>query len=176
MAHGYRMFVLTSAGIIVGSILCMGFAVMWFLGSAEGTAKAIAEKRLEIKNRSRQLEALSAFKAVESDVSALEARLDLLLPDKDEIVDFPAWLRTMAESRGTTLDFLFRGETPSSETSLGFAEFSFTARGSLTELRDFFEAIDNRGSQYLVHFLSLDVSRRGEDVYQAVTQGRVYYE
>jgi len=173
--NGFRTYILVSVGIIVGSITLFGVAVAYFLGNSNTTAKTISETRSMIESRAHQLEFLAAFKAIENKLVSYETRMDLLLPVKDELFDYPASLTASANKNDVNADFVFRSEQPSVPGTLGYAEFALTSRGALDALHSFFTSIDNTGDRYLTNLISLDVSSRGASEYQIVTQGRVYY-
>jgi len=173
MNENFRRDVWVGLGIMAASFVVAGIASWWFVNDIAHQADLIAKSRGLIQQREKLFEILAQFKKIGPEIDAYSSRLSRLLPTKDDLLDFPRQLDTMARVYGVSLNFTFQGETKTPE-NLGALSFTIDARGSYGNIVKYIRALETESPQFLITLANVDLSQT-TDGYRASSQGQVFF-
>ncbi|MCP6720406.1 MAG: hypothetical protein KJI72_03775 [Patescibacteria group bacterium] len=141
---------LITIGVLVIGLLFFGFNVGKF-------TKKIVAARQELAERATSLQSLAILRSEYSNKG--EPYLNVLyniIPLKDELIDLSKDFQSLAASERLDYGFTFVGETPATPGNLGSVRFSLSLGGSLNQLIDFIENLQN--FRYLINLENIAMS------------------
>lgn len=159
--------------VIAGSFIAFAAAI-WQIGIQLSTQTSeIVRSRNLIAERAVAVAQLSELKRAAPEIAPYENTVNVLLPDQDQLFDFPRYLDSLSKIRSVNISFSFQNIHPSEGTAPGFAAFAMTANGSRENLIGFIKELESPSARFLVAIQSVSLSRSGTS-YQANIPGRVF--
>ena len=159
----------------MGSFLIFSFGLYWFARDLRSEADAILTARNLTQGRSERLDTLDLLQEQAIEATGYQRQMDLLLPNQDQLLDFPAWIEGLASVRQVGVDFVFQGsETEPQGGAAGFADFSFVAQGGYDRLVSFLQDLEVAPRQFLLDFTAIKLSRAG-DSFTATVDGKLFF-
>lgn len=157
---------LITIGVLAVGLLFFGFNVSKF-------AKKIVAARQELVERSTSLQSLAILRSEYKNKG--EPYLNVLyniIPLKDELIDLSKDFQSLAANERLGYGFTFVGETPSTLSNLGSVRFNLNLSGSLDQLIDFIENLQN--FRYLINLENISMSRGASQISMDV-KGSVFF-
>lgn len=167
---------LVVAGIVIGGgFLLFAMLLAWLSSDLNRQAEKIQGARAAIATSIRSFERLADLQRGASGAARSAEALGALLPNKDELFEFPRTLDTLARINNVNLTFSFQGATvPPGPGVPGRTGFSITARGSAAAVAAFLAEIEARSQQFLLSLDALTLDRDGTE-YRASGRGQVFF-
>ena len=164
-----------SLGIILASIAIAAGALYFFSGMLSSQADVIASDRVTVQSKTSAVADLARLEADASQATRYQAAIDQLLPDQYGLVTFTQWLAQLGAKYGVSTNAVFQGSiVPSSETTAGTAQFSFSAAGSPENIVAFLDGMNVKSSRFLISLTSFDVAN--DETNEKVTgQGILFF-
>ncbi len=176
MHREFKQELLLSVGIVLASFAVSGFVLWWIDGSMAENAGKIAENRLAFQQYSQTIDLLADLKRAAPAVKKEQDAMNLLLPKKDDLVEFSRWLDGVSRVNKVSVDFGIQGSTaPAKEQEAGSYGFTLGATGSSADLQRFFRELELRSNRFLVSMDSFDFTGGGGSPAHAVARGRVFF-
>jgi hypothetical protein len=178
MKNGFGRMMWVSVGIIVGSFLVFGAALYWTIGDLDARLTEITSTRQTISSNTKAIQSLASLKEFAPQVQAYQDRINLLLPGKDDLLDFPHQIESLARLNHVATTFTFKSvPTPPTETEPGYIGFSLTVVGGYDGVQSFLRAFETQSSRFSVILDTFDVNSGVSDSdYHLVTDGRVFFK
>jgi hypothetical protein len=173
---GFRRHILIYSGIISGSALFLILGGLWISQSIAAHSQQIALQRSLVTGRAKSLEVLARLKQNSREVDAYAASMARLLPEREELLNFPRWLELFGRSSQVGLNFSYQGGAIAqpTETTAGFIGFNLEVIGSMDKLVQFVDELETKSRQYLVAFDAYDFTRQN-DQYRLIMTGKVFF-
>ena len=184
MHHLFRRQIVFSFAIIAGSILVLGAALYFLFFSLSAQSEEIIAAKAAIAERTSTLEALTTLKKEAAEALRYKGALDRILVSRDQLLDFPAWLSSLARGRRVEMQsaFVSEGVDPG-ETNAGYVGFSIYASGGAEDIIAFLEDAELKAPGFLVGLESFDLSGGGSinltagvSDYRISSKGKVYFK
>jgi len=176
MEKNYARTVWVSLGLIMGSFILFGFLLRWLSGEAAARVGEITQKRTELRQQARLVETLAQFKTIAPEIVTYESKLADLIPSRDRLIDFPAWLTLLAKSNGVTVKMGFaQGGGTSLGDGMGEMGFSLEAAGATNRVKSFLDSIERSSPRYVMRLSGLGVTRGNGDDYTVRSTGELLY-
>jgi len=175
MVKNFKRELIISIAFIAGSMLIFA-AAAYFLSDAITTkAEKISSERSSIQNRSDLIEGLAEQKASSPEVKKFQQDINLILPQKDDLVNYQSWLDGLSRVYQVSINFQFVGDTvPSNGTDAGYIRFSLDSNGSYMSLTNFLRDVEFKAPRYMTKFDDFDLKRNG-DTYSASVNGKIFF-
>ncbi|MBI4085003.1 MAG: hypothetical protein HY432_00650 [Candidatus Liptonbacteria bacterium] len=175
MVHNFRRELIIRISLIAGSLIAFAAIAYFLSGAIEGQAKKVSSDRTAINKRSQLIENLASQRITSEEVKKYQQAINLLLPQKDDLVNFSSWLDGLSRVRQISMNFSFSGEmVPSNDTSAGHIRFSLNANGEYANLMNFLRDIEAKAPRYTTVFDDFDLKRAGGN-YSIIIGGRVFF-
>ena len=163
--------------LIGGGFLAFGIIAYFFSGAIAAEAEKISLDRNLIRNHSDLIEGLAKQKVSSPEVDKFTQAIDLILPSKDQLVNFSSWLESLSRAHNVSVNFNFSGETvPANNMDAGYIRFSLNVSGDYIGVNDFLRDIELKSPKYTVSFDDLDLKRNSATNYIVITNGRVFFK
>lgn len=173
--EGFRRRVILSIGIIAGSFVAFVLLAWLFSNSIHGIAGEVAEARRLMAERTTTIESIADLKKQQPAAEEVLAKINVLLPHRDELISFSDFLDRLSRSHAVGLNFAFAGgpvePTPSEP---GHVPFSLALSGSSRDIAQFLADLEFKSTRFLANFDSVVLSQEG-DAYRAEVKGKVYF-
>jgi len=151
-----------SAGIIVASIAIAAWAVSFFSAELSAQADMIVADRQAIQANNDAVANLAQLKTDAPKAAHYQTAINQLLPDQYGLLTFNQWLLQLGATHNVTASMAFQGSVvPSTATTAGTAQFSFSADGAPEDLVAFLNGMNATSSGFLVSLTSFDVVSDG---------------
>ena len=153
--------VLLALGIVLGTIVIFGGALLWFRQDISKNAAAIASSRVLVGRNIQAMELLAELKKTAAQVDVYERQMKMLLPTQDELINVPRWIEEAAKSHDVALNMAFQpgGIIAPQNEEPGQIGLEINATGSYDKLVKFLEEIEMRSPRLVVVLRSLDLTR-----------------
>jgi hypothetical protein len=149
--------------LISFSIIAVILAGMFFLGwDINQRAEDIKIARQELANRSAKLSLFAQLQSQATQAESYASVLKNVLPDHDQLFDFPKELERLAKQINAGFGFSFGTETPSTPIQLGRLQFTVTVQGVLSKIIDFIKNVE--ASRFSINFKSFDFNNSAADI------------
>ncbi len=146
--------------IILGSIIIASGAFYYFSNDLTAQMTKIVSERQAVSGQNNALDSLAALKSQEPTAAAYTAAMKQLLPDQYGIVNFSAWLTTIAAKYGVSVSFAFTGNgTPSAQSTAstpGTIDFSLSISGPVDKANQYLKDIESQSPGFLFTLHSFD--------------------
>jgi len=146
-------------------------------------SKIISEKAEEIKNLKNDLNLytksianLAKLKEISPQVDLYKSKLNLLMPNKDRLIDLPKWISDVARANQVNVNFSFKagGKEPDDKNP-GFENFSIDISGSLDNIQKFLYNIETVAPNFVLNLSSFTISQTNNNEYRFSSTGKVFY-
>ncbi len=138
--------------LLIITVLLVGLI---FLGwDINRRAQVIKEQRQELADRSAKLSLFAQLQNQSVQADSYLSILENILPNRDQLFDFPKELEKLAKQAGLGFGFSFGNETPPSSAQPGRLKFIIAVQGSLAKILDFIKIAE--ASRFLINFESFD--------------------
>lgn len=162
------------------TIISIGGAAVVILASAlayigfdiSQRVEKVKESRLVLSSSSQTGEKLALLRL---DLAAFEPYTDDLenaLPDKEQLINLPRELKTMAFQNSINLTSNFSGEEFKSSSNFNWLGLTVSTDGKFDNLINFLKLLDN--SRYSVRFENIDLSFK-DNGFKGTFVGKVFY-
>jgi len=162
MGKGFRREILASILVIVISII--GFGIyFWRAGGAIREVSAnVATTNQAILDQAELSQVLVDLKNAESEADRDQGRMDAVIPDEEQLLDFRSWLRNQGSVFGVSVgvDFKDRGKFREGSNIL-FQNAAVSMDGSADGFVSFLKELEMGADRFLVGFSSFDLNRGG---------------
>ncbi len=164
-----------SISFIAGGALIFGIAVYFLSDNITAKAQKISSDRSSIENRSELIGGLAEQKASSPEVKKFQQQINLILPVKDDLVNYQSWLDGLSRVHQVSINFQFSGETAAaSNSSPGYIKFILNANGDYTGLTNFIKDVEYKDARFTTKFDTFDLKRSGND-YNISVDGKIYF-
>ncbi len=174
MLKDFRKYLIWNISILVAVFAVFGIAFYFLSDQISGFNRKITTNREVIAARSYAIDNLASLKNDEVQAQSIKKRIDILLPSKDEFLDFQKTLEGLARVRQVGVAFTSRGLTEKTAASAGFVSFDLAVTGNLKNIRDFLNDAESNSPKFLVNFDGFDMSSSQGDNFRASASGRVF--
>lgn len=160
---------------IAGSLLAFGIIAYFLSNAISAEADKISADRNSNQSRTELIEGLAEQKASSPDVKKYQQAINLILPQKDDLVNYQSWLDGLSRVHQVSINFQFTGNAVSSNnTEAGYIGFILNANGQYTNLTNFLRDVEFKDPRFMTKFDSLDLTRNG-DTYGASINGKIFF-
>jgi hypothetical protein len=171
---GFKRSVYVNVGVILGSFLVF-LGAIWFMGRLiQQSGVKLVDQFSNYFYQSYAAERLLTLKQLEPQARDFERKMEILLPMQDELLNFPDFMKNLANAHVVTLSLYYPGSITQPNGSAGSVSFSLNASGPLDNLQDFLDALENKTRQFWVGVDSVDFVRSGS-TYALTAQGKVFF-
>lgn len=146
------MWALVGTGVLVASFAFLATQI-------RARVSAIGDMRTEASLEAAQTQLFSVLKKQQETVAPYYARLQDLIPRKEQIITFDQDLGRLAKELGLGFGLRIQGETPSSENSPGSFVFSMTFQGSVENVVAYLQKL--RTLNYFIELPGLEAEGSG---------------
>ncbi|HUX35460.1 MAG TPA: hypothetical protein VMV71_00315 [Candidatus Paceibacterota bacterium] len=175
MVKNFRKELMISILSIAGSLLAFGIIAYFLSNAISAEADKISSDRNSAQTRSELIDSLAQQKASSPDVKKFQQAINLILPQKDDLVNYQAWLDGLSRIHQVSINFEFTGNTvPSNGTEAGYIGFSMNANGQYADLTNFLRDVEFKDPRFTTKFDSLDIVRNA-DTYGASINGKIFF-
>lgn len=175
MPETFKKNLIVGVSIIAGSFLIFATAIYFLSGAIAAQAQKVTDAKNAIRTHSDLIEGLASQKALSPDVKKYEQAINLILPPKDDLVNFSKWLDGLSRAHNVNVGFNFNGDAvPSTDSAAGYIKFGINVSGQYTNLTDFARDVELKSAQYTVSFDSFDL-KRSDNNYTSIISGRVFF-
>ncbi len=164
-----------SISFIAGGMLIFGIAAYFLSDNITAKAQKISADRISIGNRSELIGGLAEQKASSPEVKKFQQDINLILPQKDDLVNYQSWLDGLSRAHQVSINFQFSGETVAAANSTpGYIKFTMNANGDYTGLTNFIKDVEYKDARFTTKFDDFDLKRSGND-YNISVDGKIYF-
>ena len=175
MVKNFRRELIISISLIAGSMLVFGMAVYFLTDAITTKAQKISSDRTSIGNRSELIGGLAEQKASSPEVKKFQQEINLILPVKDDLVNYQSWLDGLSRVHQVSINFQFSGETAAAaDSSPGYIKFVLSANGDYTGLTNFIKDVEYKDARFTTKFDDFDLKRSGNE-YNISVDGKIYF-
>lgn len=169
---GFKRRLLKKIGIAVGIIAILAAFLIALNIDINSRVAAISAARDELALRSRTVELLTGANSDLKRADPLFANLQSLLPDKDQLINFPRELQRVAKTYLVDAGFSFGAEKAGTSNKPGSIKFTMTIGGDFDNIIDFLKYVESH--RYLISLDSVDVRRSTREDFSLLTSGDIY--
>lgn len=134
--------------------------------------RVITEQKQLLELRNQTIALLSNASNDVRRAQPMLASLETILPNKDQLINFPTELAKTARGYGVEIGFTFGPETASTPEEPGNIKFTMTLVGPFSDIVDFMKAFEQH--RYFIKLDSIDVRPAGKDGFSLLTGGVIY--
>lgn len=175
MVKNYRRELITGTAFIVGSFVAFAIAAYFLTDMIATEADKISAGRDAIQSRAALIQGLAEQKSRSLEVKRVEQNINLILPTKDDLVNYQSWLDGLSRARQISTNFYFSGETVlPTDASPGYIKFVLNADGTYSSLVDFLRDVEFKSPHYTTKLDNFDMRKNGE-TYTAIVNGRTFF-
>lgn len=161
------------ASIALGIVGVLVIGLVFFGFNISNITEKIVAAREELALRTTALQSLATLRAdYTTKAQSYLGVLHNVVPHKDELIDLSKDFQTIASASELEYGFTFLGENMSTADSLGSVRFGLRLGGTLTNLLEFLDNLQN--FRYLVQIESVSIFRE-ESLMRMNLSGNVYF-
>ncbi len=165
-----KIFLQTGVGIGIITILALFIILLNADINKQVDRIEAAKKELELRNQTIAL--LTGSNSDLRRATPLLKQLQEVLPDRDDLINFPRELNQQALSYGVDVGFSFGPERLGSDKEPGSIKFMMTIDGSYDSIVDFLRFIEKH--RYFIAINSVDIRRSAPTKFALQTSGDIY--
>ena len=169
---GFKKKLFKQLGIALGIIIVLSLFIFALSKDINSRADSITESHNELELRARTIDLLTGANGDLKKADDLLVKLQGLLPNKDQLIDFPRQLQSNAKLYAVDVGFSFGAERTATAKAPGAIRFTMTVAGTYDDVVDFMKYIE--GHKYLINLDSIDVRRSTKDNFSLLTSGEIY--
>lgn len=176
MAENFRRKLIIGISLIAGGFLAFGVIAYFVSTMITAKTQKVSLDRNMIRNNSDLIEGLAKQKSSSPEVEKFAQAIALILPQKDQLVNFSAWLDGLSRAHNVNVSFNFSGEAvPANDTDAGYIRFILNVSGDYAGVTDFLRDVELKSPKYTVSFDDFDLKKNSVANYRAITNGRVFF-
>lgn len=169
---GFKKKLFTQIGIAIGSVILLVIFIVLVNSDINKRVESIEQAKGEIALRIRTIELLTGTNSDLKRAEPLFARMQTLLPTKDQLINFPRELQQAARNYALELGFSFGAERLAVGDTPGAIKFTMTAAGDYDNIVDFLRYVEQH--RYLISLDSVDTHRSTKDSFSFLTSGEIF--
>lgn len=175
MQKEFKRQLLLFMGIIFGTLLVCGGFLLW-LGQRIGEeAHNISASRFAFMQYSHTIDLLAELKRVAPLVKSYQEKMDLLLPKKDDLLEFSRWIDGVSRVNKVSASFAFQGSTVAAQDQgPGSIGFTLDVSGADENVRNFFRELELRSNRFLTSMDNFDLTEDAGTV-RVLGRGKVFF-
>lgn len=175
MEKEFRKELWVFTGIMCGTLLIGGGLLVWMNQRIVEETKKISENRFAFMQYSRTIDLLAELKRAAPVVKSYQEKMNLLLPKKDDLVEFPRWIDGLSRVNKVSHNFAFQGSmVAAQEKEPGSMGFTLDVSGANENVRNFFRELELRSNRFLTSVDSFDLAESVEAV-RVLARGRIFF-
>jgi Tfp pilus assembly protein PilO len=167
----FKKHLTISIGIFLGAAFILMISLFFLNFDIKNRANRIKTLRQELNTYLQSIANLASLRQDFSKAQSYFASLDMILPTRDRLVNFPKDINLIARQNKIDLSLNFGQETLKTANEPGKTGFTISAQGTLDNLLNFLKNLEN--SLYLTNLTMLDFTREG-DKFKALITGQVF--
>ena len=170
--NAFKKRLLTRLAILGGGIILLVLFIILLNVDINKRMAAIEESKALLASRD---EAVSLLTHSQLDLERVENGISVLgrvLPNKDELINFPRELEGMANKYLLDIGFSFGVESAGVESRPNSISFTMTLSGAYEDITDFLEELEEH--RYIILIDSAEVRRGNDGRYSFLTGGSIY--
>jgi len=160
MTKGFRREILVSILVIVGSVCAFGIYFWRVSGTLRGSADSVLSLNQTIVDQAQLSQVIVNLKRDESEADRSQARMDAVIPDEEQLLDFRSWTKNQAtvHNLSASIEFKDRGKFRGG-SDIMFQNASMNFDGTIDNFISFLKELEMGADRFLVGFDTFDVSR-----------------
>lgn len=163
--------------LIIVFIFAIGLlSYLYFTKIISDKTEEIKKLRNDLNLYTKSIVNLAKLKEISPQVDLYKSKLDLLIPNKDKLIDLPKWVSDVARANQVNVNFGFKsgGEEPNDQNP-GFESFSIDISGSLDNIQKFLYNIETIAPNFILNLNDFTLLQVSKDVYRFSSTGKVFY-
>lgn len=169
---GFKKKLLIHVGIALGVIAVPAIIIIVLNADINRRVTTITGYKQEQQLRVQTIDLLTGTNNDLRRADPLLATMQTLLPNKDQLINFPRELERTGTNYGVEIGFSFGAEKPASAQDAGSIRFSMTITGAYEDIVAFLKYVEQH--RYFISVDSVDVRRSTRDNFSLVTSGEIY--
>lgn len=149
----------------------MGALISWLGFDISRRAASIQENKAKTLSYSKAASILNFLRSDFEKAKTEKQFLENILPQQDQLLNFPKDLNGLAKQNNLQLAFAFGSQKEGDQGSPGYINFNLIIAGALTNWLKFFDDLGK--SQYLTSFENIRVLSNGKE-HQLNINGKVF--
>lgn len=171
MLTNFRRKLFLNIGITLGTLLLVGFGIIFLGIDAKGNADYIFRTTAALGSRAQVASDLARLREEEKTADPMLTELLRRIPTRDSLLlNFSIYSRNLGLSHNITSNLKFVAEEP--RDSFNVSKFDLAAQGDYLSLIRFFSEFDK--SPYVINILSFSLVRQG-DRYSLSVSGEIMF-
>lgn len=176
MTSDFKKELIIFASIIAGTVLVGGGFLLWMDQHIAGQAHDIANERFTFLQYSHTIDLLAELKRIAPLVKSYQEKMNLLLPQKDDLVEFSRWIEGLSRVNEVSVGFAFQGSTVAAQNQdAGFIGFTLDVSGADENIRNFFRELELRSNRFLTSIDNFDLTNTDGTV-RVLARGKVFFK
>jgi Tfp pilus assembly protein PilO len=162
--------------LIIVFIFAIGLlSYLYFTKIISDKTEEIKKLRNDLNLYTKSIVNLAKLKEISPQVDLYKSKLDLLIPNKDKLIDLPKWVSDVARANQVNVNFSFKpGGKDSDDKNPGFENFSIDVSGSLDNIQKFLYNIETVAPNFILNLSSFTLSQTDNE-YRFSSTGKVFY-
>ncbi len=166
----FRKRLITTIIIVLVISAILGGALIFAASDISKRTEQIVRTKQDLLFRLQLTETLALLRKDSQEAQAYAYELNNILPHRDQLINFPRELSTIARQSEIELNSSL-GKESVSDGNLTQTDFNMTSQGSLNDFINFLKFIET--SNYFINLNSIDFARQ-DDTLKAVIAGEVF--
>lgn len=161
---------------IVGSMVLFAIALVLVGNDITAQSEAVADSKIAQMRQSNFVNNFAHLKTDAVAAASYEAKMKLLLPAEDDLINFPSYISDLARVHAVGHSFSFQGApVPSDGGVPGYVAFMISVEGPLSQVNDFFTNLNEHTTRFLVNVSGFDLNALGGGKYRVSFSGKVFF-
>lgn len=167
----YRRLIL-HLSIAIGAVVLLLTSIIILNIRANSQVESILSSKKQIALRNRTIELLAGGNSDLKKADPLLARLQNILPKKDQLIAFSRDIKKLAKDMNLEVGFSFGSEQVGSEKEPGSVNFSLSVTGKYEQVTGFLARLEEH--PYLIRIDGIALSYQLGSQYNLTTNGVIY--
>ena len=172
MLAGFKKRLWITIAISGGGLLLLATFIIVLNYDINKRERAIMEQKQMLELRNQTIALLSSASNDLRRIEPMLAMLENILPNKDQLINFPTELNKAAKGYGVDIGFTFGPEKAGTPEGPGNIKFTMTLAGAFSDIVDFLRVIERH--QYFIKLDSIDVRPAANNNFSLLTSGVIY--
>lgn len=170
---GFRQKLLMAIGIALAGAAAFAVLTALVQNDIEKRAERIIEARNEFAARTKAIELLAALNEQSAQSFTYTSFLENILPERDQLIRFPADLESIGRSHNVDFKAKFGNEEKGEALRPGAVSFQASAQGTFDDFTAFLASL--KKSRYFIDFESFALSGKTGNAFSITMSGRVFF-
>ncbi len=172
LGNNFKKKLLIQAIILGAGVFLLALLIILLNADINKRAEKIVQYKRELEIRNQTIALLTNSNADFERAQPMETVLSDLLPSKDQLINFPKELDTLARGYSIQIGFSFGTENASTETDPGLIRYTMALTGFYQDIVDFLKELE--GHPYFITMDSIDVKLITGTTYSLITSGTIF--